>query len=412
MKNNVLNYLNDPRQLEKLYRADKASFRREFMTLYPKLQNSPLADFWHERLAYESDEINWGNRRNWLLLIITILVAGITAKLPTILSIDEEFFYPRNIGFILFPGLAAYFVGKNKLPKAKIAFIAGSGLIGLIYINALPHDMHSDTLMLACFHLLIFLWFILGFAFVGNHRGSDSRLAFLKYSGDLVVITGLFAIAGGLLTGITVGLFSLLGIDIEQFYFNNIVVFGLPAAPILGTYLIQKNPQLIGRITPTIAKIFSPLVMIMLVAYLVAIIYSGKDPYNDREFLLFFNALLVGVMAIIFYSVAESPGTKSRLEIWVLSLLSLLTIAVNGIALSAIVFRTTEWGITPNRIAVLGGNLLILVHLLVVLLHLYKVLFKKDNLAVVGESIAVYLPVYFIWALIVTFVFPFMFGFG
>src|SRR5690606_21912020 len=118
------------------------------------------------------------------------------------------------------------------------------------------------------------------------------------------------------------------------------------------------------------------------------------------------------VMAIIFYSVAEISSTKSRLEIWVLFLLSLLTIAVNGIALSAILFRITEWGITPNRTAVLGGNLLILIHLLVVSLRLYKVLFRREDLPEVGKSISAYLPVYLIWAIVVTFLFPFLFGFS
>src|SRR5690606_13602527 len=124
-------------------------------------------------------------------------------------------FYPQNIGFILFPALAAYFIYKNKLSKEKITFILGSGLIALIFINALPNNDQSDTLVLACFHLLLVLWFILGFAFTGSlQAGSADRLEFLKYSGDLVVITGLLAIAGGMLTAITVGLFSLLGLDI------------------------------------------------------------------------------------------------------------------------------------------------------------------------------------------------------
>lgn len=414
MKNKILDHLRDPDQLEKLYRADKVNFRREFMMLYPGLQSSPLAEYWHVRLDYESKGMEWGSLRDGLLLTITILVAGITAKLPTILSIDEEFFYPRNIGFVLFPALTAYFVHKNKLSTSKIAFLVSSGgLIALIFINSLPHNHHSDSLTLACVHLLIFLWFMLGITFVGSLQAdSNSRLEFLKYSGDLVVITGLFAIAGGMLTGITIGLFSLLGLDIEEFYFNNVVVFGLPAAPILGSYLIQKNPQLIGRVTPTIAKIFSPLVLVMLVAYLVAIVYSGKDPYNDREFLLFFNALLVGVMAIIFYSVAESSSSKSRLEIWVLFLLSSLTIAVNGIALSAILFRITEWGVTPNRTAVLGGNLLILIHLLIVSVRLYQALSREEKLTGVGKSIAAYLPVYLVWTFIVTFLFPLLFGFS
>ena len=168
--------------------------------------------------------------------------------------------------------------------------------------------------MLSCVHLLLFLWSILGFAFVGEVNNNDEkRLGFLKYNGDLVVMTTLILIAGGIMTGITIGLFSLIGFNIEKFYFENIVVFGLPAAPIVGTYLTQTNPQLVGKVSPVIAKIFSPLVLVMLVIYLVAIVYSGKDPYNDREFLLIFNALLIGVMAIIFFSVAETvKTTKSQ----------------------------------------------------------------------------------------------------
>ncbi len=116
----------------------------------------------------------------------------------------------------------------------------------------------------------------------------------------------------------------------------------------------------------------------MLVIYLAAIIYSGKDPYNDREFLLMFNALLIGVMAIIFFSVAgTSETTRSQAEIRILFLLSAVTVLVNGIALSAILFRISEWGITPNRAAVLGGNVLILINLLLVTAQLYRVLSKR-----------------------------------
>jgi hypothetical protein len=165
-------------------------------------------------------------------------------------------------------------------------------------------------------------------------------------------------------------------------------------------------------VSPVIAKIFSPLVVVMLVIYLAAMVYSGKDPYNDREFLLIFNALLIGVMAIIFFSVAEtSKTTKSQAEIWILFLLSIVTIIVNGIALSAIVYRISEWGITPNRTAVFGGNVLILINLLLVTAQLLKVLSKKANITKVGKAIARYLPIYLLWTIIVTFLFPLLFGF-
>ena len=213
------------------------------------------------------------------------------------------------------------------------------------------------------------------------------------------------------MTAVTIGLFSVIGLNIEEFYFNNIVVFVLPAVPILATYLIQTNPHLIGKVSPVIAKIFSPLVLVMLVIYLIAMSVAQKNPYQDREFLLIFNVLLIGVMAIIFFSVAESKSTKSQWEIWVLFLLSAVTIVVNGIALSAILFRISEWGITPNRIAVLGGNVLILIHLLLVTGQFFRVLSKKSDIIAVRKTISFYLPVYTLWTIIVIFLFPLIFGY-
>jgi fumarate reductase subunit C len=240
----------------------------------------------------------------------------------------------------------------------------------------------------------------------------EKRLGYLSYNGDLVVMTTLLLIAGAILSGITIGLFSLIGFNIERFYFDNVIKFALPAAPILGTYLTQANPQLVGKVSPVIAKIFSPLVLLMLSIYLIAIVYSGKDPYNDREFLMIFNALLIGVMAIIFFSVAESSKTGGKkMETWILFLLSCLTIIVNVIAVSAILFRISEWGLSPNRAAVLGGNVLILINLLMVTVQLFRAATRKTTIDAVGKVISIYLPIYCAWTCIVTFLFPFLFGF-
>ncbi len=413
MKDEILRNVANPLQLEKLYRTDKSAFRRAFNELYPELRDNQLANFWNARLNFAKEEISWGTSKDLVFVIIASLLAGVIAKLPAILNINEEFFYTRNVGFIVFPILTAYFAWKNNLSTKKIAVIIVATLAGLIFINSLPDIKKSDTIILSCIHLAIFLWSILGFAFVEETKNNvEKRLAFLKFNGDLVVMTGLILIAGGILSGATIGLFSLIGMKIEKFYFDYVVVIGLPAAPILGTYLTQNNPQLVGKVSPVIAKIFSPVVLVMLVVYLIAIFYSGKDPYNDREFLGIFNALLIGVMAIIFFSIAESSKTnKNRAEIWILSLLSVVTVIVNGMALSAILFRISEWGITPNRAAILGSNILILINLLIVTAQLFKVLVTKGNITGVGKVISFYLPIYCLWAIVVTFIFPFIFGF-
>jgi hypothetical protein len=86
--------------------------------------------------------------------------------------------------------------------------------------------------------LLLFQWSILGFAFVGEKRNNvEKRLGFLKYNGDLVVMTTLILIAGAIMTGVTIGLFGLIGFKIESFISIMLEFLGSPLhqswAPIL-----------------------------------------------------------------------------------------------------------------------------------------------------------------------------------
>src|SRR5690606_12207872 len=97
MQDQILSYLQQPGELEKLYRSNKSEFRRAFLTLYPEIQGKDLAEFWHERLSEEPEAISWGSRKEVRWIVLGILAAGILAKIPRIFSVDEEFFYPRNI---------------------------------------------------------------------------------------------------------------------------------------------------------------------------------------------------------------------------------------------------------------------------------------------------------------------------
>jgi hypothetical protein len=220
----------------------------------------------------------------------------------------------------------------------------------------------------------------------------------------------LLVLAGGIFSGITLGLFNLIEVKIEEFYFNYVAIWGLSSIPLIATYLVQTNPSLVNKISPVIAKIFTPLVFITVLAFLITLLYTGKNIYSDRNFLLIFNVLLIGVMAIILFSVTEATKNESnKMIVLTLFMLSTLTVVVNGIALSAILFRLSEFGITPNRVAVLGANLLIFINLVLVSLKLYQVVSKKESVEKVGLIIAGFIPYYSIWAFLVTFLFPILF---
>ncbi len=413
MENQIVSNLNHPGTLEKLYRENKAAFTRVFKQLYPTIQENPTAQVWDERLNYSEEGINWGTRKDFIFISVAVFLAGLIAKIPDLTGLEPDYFYQRNIAFVVFPFLSAYFAWKQQLTLVRMLPVVIVFLLSAVYINLLPVNLSSDTLILACIHLPLFLWSLLGYTFTGcSFQEVAKRLDFLRFNGDLAVMGAVIVIAGMLFTGISFNLFQLIGLDIEQFYEHYVVIWGGAAIPIVATFIVRTNPQLVSKVSPVIALVFTPLVLVFLIIYLIAMAYTGKDPYNDREFLLIFNVLLIGVMAIILFSVAEAPKEGGRRATpLVLLLLAVVTILVNGIALSAIVFRISEWGITPNRLAVLGGNVLILTNLLIVAYKLYRTIIRQGDLAQVENSIARFLPVYVLWSGIVAFLFPLLFGF-
>jgi len=413
MKNEIIANLDNPKQLEILYRKNPKVFKRTFNEIYADYQNNLTVQIWNERLSFQTDEINWGSKSELTFIIILLVIAGIFSELSNVFSIDPEFFYPRNIPLIIFSSLIYYFSWKKGLELKRIVIVSVIILFSALFINLLPNNPESDTLILSSIHLPLFLWIVLGFVYVSdNPTDLTKRLDFLKYNGDLIVMTAIILLAGILFSAITLLLFSLIGFQLKEFYPKYIAVLGITVAPLVGTYLVQTNPHLVNKVSPVIAKIFTPLVLVTLIIYLIAMILSGKNPYSDREFLLAFNILLVGVMAVIFFSIAESSKNfESKFHTVMLFALSVVTIIVNGIALSAILFRISEWGITPNRLAVLGSNFLILTNLVIVAYKFSKTLKDKTEIESVINGIVLYLPVYGLWAILITFIFPLIFGF-
>jgi hypothetical protein len=342
-------------------------------------------------------------------------VTGLMIKIPQLTNpnINTDLFYEKNAALIVFLGLSAFVLLTKKQINTKFLIISALlFIISAVYINLLPSDRDSHSINLAYIHLPLFLWCLYGFIFIGfDANDRIKRIDYIKYNGDLAILGAIILIAGGILTAVTLGLFSAIDLDIEKFYFDYIVIIGLVSVPIVATFIINSFPSITTKIAPVIATIFSPLVLATLIIYLVSIVLTGKDPYSDRDFLIVFNLLLLGVMAIIVFSVSEtSEGEKQKFSKLTLFLLSIITLIVDLIALSAIVYRLGEYGFSPNRTAVLGSNLLIFGNLVWIMIELFRVCCKGDDIKEVELIIARYLPVYALWTIFVTFGFPLIFG--
>jgi hypothetical protein len=416
LKGIIKEHINNPEKLEQLYRDDRSAFKSGFEEVYSEIEKSELSKFWKIRLDYNKlpDKIKTSNLADILILVSVCLITGFLIKIPDLFRVGlAEIFYMKNAGIIVFTGLTLYVFWTNKILELKrLLPVLITFLILTLYINLLPSVTDSDSINLAYIHLPLLMWAIFGLVYIDfNLRDKIKRIEFLRYNGDLAILIAIMVIAGGILTGITIGLFEAIGISIENFYMKNVVIIGAVSVPIVATYITKNYTVLTNKIAPVIANIFSPLVLLTAVIFLVALAISEKDPYSDRDFLLMFNLMLLGVMAVIVFSISEtSAGKKQKFNELVLFGLSITTVIIDLIALSAIFYRLGAFGITPNRLAVLGSNILILGNLVLIIIDLYKVNFRKALIGEVELTISKYLPVYLIWIIFVVTGFPLIFG--
>lgn len=412
MKDRILENLDNPENLEILYRENKQEFTKAFSELSAN-DHSELIRFWNIRLSYEQEQARKGTAKWDLIILIALsLITGLLVKLPELFpKINSDFFYKRDLAIIIFNGLILYVFWQNKLFNIMKLLAYGITIsLLLLYVNLLPMGK-SDSMNLVFIHVPFLLWYLFGLSFISfDHHNMIKRLNFIRFNGEFMIMLGLILFAGGMLTVLTLKLFLAINMSIQQFYFNYVVVFGSITAILVAFYLIRLYPSITNKIAPVVAKIFAPLVLITLTIYLIFSILPKNNVIMNRDELIFFNGMLFGVMAIIVFSISELVPSKIRdVNVLILFLLSVVSIVINVVALISISTRFSN-GLTPNRIVVLGSNILILVNLILISINLFKTYFNGDSLNAVGKIVANYLSVYLVWIILVIFVLPFVFG--
>lgn len=410
--NPIMEHMDNPHELERMFRREPEAFKKAFSYAWERHPDSQVLAVWHERLHFkEAANAKKASllQKDFLSMGLLAILAGISTRI-LIHFVGQEAINPINLAFGVLPFIAAYFVTNKPANKQVLYTLASLFLISGIYVNVLPVEM-TDSIILACLHLPIVLWVLVGLAYTGNeYRRGSARMAYLKFNGEFGILYACMAISGMLLTGITMQLFRFAGMDISEFYFQNVVVFGAAGLAVVAAYLVSRNLKLARNIAPYLARIFSPLVLATLAVYLITIIGVGKSPFLDRDFLLSFNGVLLGILAVTIFSITES-GADERKSVsdYINFALIVLALIIDSVALSAIVFRLSSYGITPNRLAVLGMNILIWANLIWIMLAYVRVLRNKAGHSAIQDAVTKYLPVYGIWAALVAFTFPFIF---
>ena len=424
MKQEIIQNFKNPEALEKLYREDKSGFTVSFSELFPEVKDIPLAQFWQIRLQGEiltegkeedlsdTQNITPAGKFNLIYTVIAGLVCGTIFKIPQIFGINSQNFITDNIAFTVLPALALFYLLKFEAERKKYIIIFSGVLAGVLYMNLLPWQDGSQTRILSAVHFSFLMWVVLGAAYMNfDVTSRNARMQFLKRNGDTFVLSGVIICAGMLLTMLTVAMFGVIKVRIDNILGDYVVVYGLASAPLVANFMIESSPKIINKVAPFISKLFTPLMLIVMTGFLIALIFFAKDPFNNREELIVFNVLLGAIIAVVVFTFSGNSENHRSVYNKILLLLSIEAMIINSIALSAIVYRLFAFGVSPNRIAVLGANLLLFSNLILITVKLVQFVRNKAAAENVESGMTVMLPYYAVWAVIVAMLMPVFFWF-
>jgi hypothetical protein len=316
-------------------------------------------------------------------------------------------------------------VGRKRWPLSAlvgILLLAAGAYVLLTYPQVGIGPFQEQYLTLMVIHLPLLAWAGVGAFLVARHRDPTNRFSFLIKSLEVFVVGGLFIIAGGLFTAISIGLFAALDVDFPESVQRLFIAGGLGLFAVVVS-AVMYNPTVppagqnfdegLSKLVALLMRVLLPLTGLVLAVYLIFIPFNFRAPFDNRDVLINYNIMLFAVVVLLVgatpVSLADiSPRLARWLRIGIIAVAALALI-VSLYALAAILYRTTIDRLTPNRLTFIGWNVVNIGLLFLILLLQLRV--KGGRwLAGLYSAFSLGTVAYAVWTLVVILAIPWLFG--
>jgi hypothetical protein len=375
---------------------------------------------WKQLVIAPETDVPTNTRRDELVVVLSLAAAAAVAtKVPALfghaINTNEDFplFYGRNASLFVFPLLTVYFMWKRRSDRVRGLWLALAFTAGAVLANVFPFPSRSDTEVLTVLHLPIALWLIVGFAYLGGRWFHDGgRMNFVRFSGELAIYYVLIALGGFVAILFTFTMFRAIDVKPDWFVGGWLIPCGAAGAVVIASWLVEAKQSVIENMAPVLTRVFTPLFTMLLLLFLATMVWTGSPINVKREVLIGFDLLLAVVVGLVLFSAsARDPQAPPNFFDGLQLALVVSALVVDGVALSAIAARISEFGLSPNRMAALGENIILLANLTWSAWLYARFLRHRSSFAMLERWQIAYLPVFSVWAAVVVLVFPPLFGY-
>jgi hypothetical protein len=365
--------------------------------LGPGEDPSPAPSGWLEALVFA------------VAAAVVIEIARFAAGFPD----DKPTWFVRNLSLFVLPFLAGYFGRRRRLETRAWMLAAAPFALAALVINVYPYGRDSDTEILVALHVPVVMWFAVAVPYMGGTlRLHDRRMDFVRFTGEWFIYYVLIALGGGVLMGLTTGVFEPAGVDVDRIR-EWVLPAGAAGGVIVAAWLVESKQRVVENMAPVLTMVFTPLFAFMLACAAVVYAVTGLGGAFDRDLLSVFDVLLLVVLALVLYAMsARDPSTAPNSMDWVQLVGVASALVLDAMVLGSMVARIGELGFSPDRAAALGLNVVLLVDLARAAWLSVRFVTRRSTFHPLERWQTNYLPFLALWAVTVVVVLPPLFGFS
>ncbi|WP_157153876.1 hypothetical protein [Brachyspira murdochii] len=252
---------------------------------------------------------------------------------------------------------------------------------------------------------------------------SKSISEFFTFSADILIFAGLIASVVSTVFGIFAAIVLFLIKDIIGSLDDEIIIklivlsgsFFTSLFPFL-VYTVYRNMK--TNISIYLSRILMPFSLLFIFILLILLLMPDISPYDNRISFILYNIMLAIIVLNMFFIRIDYKSSIFTKALYIV--LPLIAIIFDILVLTSSLYRLIEYGISPNKITLIGTNLIMLGNLIFITFFNIKsilIIFKKtDSIPnikeiTIGNTKSIfYIYIYGVWAFMVCFIMPVLYS--
>lgn len=288
-------------------------------------------------------------------------------------------------------------------------------------INTIENmELYSQFYYIKYIFSVIIFFIIIALSYNGFQVLNSKTISeFFTFSADISIfaclITGVVSTVFGIFIAIVLYLIQDIIQSLDEKVIIKLIVLSISFLssifPFL-VYIVYKKMK--TNISIYLSRILMPFSLLFIFILLLLLLMPDIRPYDNRVTFVLYNIMLAVIVLNMFFVRADYKSSIFTKALYIV--LPIVAILFDILVLTSSLYRLAEYGITPNKITLVGTNLVMLGNLVFITFFNIKSIlniFKNNedikdikNITIGDTKNVLYIYVYAAWAFIVCFILP------